>query len=179
MVSDIANLAIDGLLDEIIVFCRRAGIAETTFGRLAVNDGKLVSRLRDGRRVAADTRERIRRYILDHWNDRLGPGVPPEVAALPQELARLAEERGREAQTNFRFFDNRQKYLLFVNTCSEKAVIADRVAAEAESIEASPPALRIFDAGMGDGNLLSLALRELHARMPLVPFYVVGKENSC
>lgn len=178
MKSDAASLAIDGLLDEIRVFCRRAGIAETTFGRLAVNDGKLVARLRNGRRVAADTRERIRRYILEHWNDRLGPGVPPETSALPQDLARLAEERGREAQTNFRFFDNRQKYLLFVNTCSEKQVIADRVAAEAENIAASPPALRVFDAGMGDGTVLSRALRALHARMPLVPFYVVGKEIS-
>ena len=26
----------------------------------------------------------------------------------------------------FRFYDNRQKYLLFVNTCSEKWVVAQR-----------------------------------------------------
>ena len=28
----------------------------------------------------------------------------------------------------FRFFDNREKYLLFVSTCNEKQIIADRVA---------------------------------------------------
>ena len=32
--------------------------------------------------------------------------------------------------SNFRFYDNRQKYLMFVNTCSEKWVIAQRVAKE-------------------------------------------------
>jgi hypothetical protein len=172
------TLAIDELLEEIRAFCRRAGLAETTFGRLSVNDGKLVSRLRDGRRLAPSTRERIRRYILDHWNDRLGPGVPEDRAVLPEDLARLAEERGRQAQSNFRFFDNRQKYLLFVNTCSEKQVIADRVAAEIDGLTPSPPGLRIFDAGMGDGTVLSRTLRALHAKLPLIPFYVVGKEIS-
>ena len=32
-----------------------------------------------------------------------------------------------DPQRNFRFFDNRQKYLLFVHTCSEKWVVASRV----------------------------------------------------
>ena len=31
----------------------------------------------------------------------------------------------RDPRGNFRFFENRQKYLLFVHTCSEKRVIAD------------------------------------------------------
>ena len=34
-----------GLLDSISEFCRRAGMAESTFGRRAVNDGKFVARL--------------------------------------------------------------------------------------------------------------------------------------
>src|SRR5256885_12029164 len=34
------------------------------------------------------------------------------------------------SEKNFRFFDNRQKYLLFVNTCSEKEVVAGRVGLE-------------------------------------------------
>jgi len=37
------------LLQEISGYCRRVGMAESTFGRLAVNDGKLVSRLQIGR----------------------------------------------------------------------------------------------------------------------------------
>ena len=37
------------LLDSISAFCRGSGIAESTFGRRAVNDGKFVARLRDGK----------------------------------------------------------------------------------------------------------------------------------
>ena len=43
------------LLQEISEYCRRAGIAESTFGRRAVNDGKLASRLRYGGRVTLET----------------------------------------------------------------------------------------------------------------------------
>ena len=54
-----------------------------------------------------------------------------------------------ETQTPFRFYDNRQKYLAFVNTCNEKATVARRAAQELSHLRPSPPALRIFDAGMG------------------------------
>src|SRR2546423_310646 len=47
------------LLGSISDFCRRTGMAESTFGRRAVNDGKFVARLRDGARV---TREMHRRF---------------------------------------------------------------------------------------------------------------------
>ena len=83
-----------------------------------------------------------------------------------------------EPSKNFRFFDNRQKYLLFVNTCGEKAVIAGRVGMELAHIHPQPPALRVFDAGMGDGTVLTRAMREMHRRSPNLPFYVVGKEIS-
>ena len=38
-------------------------MAETTFGRRAVNDGKLVHRLREGKRITIDTLDRIQAYI--------------------------------------------------------------------------------------------------------------------
>ena len=66
----------------------------------------------------------------------------------------------------FRFFDNRQKYLLFVNTCSEKWVVAQRVAMELGNIYPRPPALRIFDAGVGDGTVLTRVMRAMHQRFP-------------
>ena len=78
----------------------------------------------------------------------------------------------------FRFFDNREKYLLFVTTTSEKAVIAERVGRELERINPQPPALKVFDAGMGNGVVLSRVLQDLHCRFPTVPFLVVGKEIS-
>jgi SAM-dependent methyltransferase len=80
--------------------------------------------------------------------------------------------------SNFRFYDNRQKYLMFVNTCSEKWVIAQRVAKELETLSPRPPALRFFDAGVGDGTVLARVLRSLHRRFERVPFYVAAKEIS-
>jgi SAM-dependent methyltransferase len=80
--------------------------------------------------------------------------------------------------SNFRFYDNRQKYLMFVNTCSEKWVIAQRVAKELETLAPQPPALRFFDAGVGDGTVLARVLRSLHRQFERVPFYVGAKEIS-
>ena len=83
-----------------------------------------------------------------------------------------------EDQRAFRFYDNRQKYLLFVNTCSEKWVIAQRAAMELGNIHPRPPAVRMFDAGVGDGTVLARVMRAMHRRFPTFPFYIVGKEIS-
>ena len=78
----------------------------------------------------------------------------------------------------FRFFDNREKYLMFVTTCGEKQVTAERIGLELDQIKPRPPAMRLFDAGMGDGTVLSMVLRDVHRRWPSVPIMVVGKEIS-
>lgn len=78
----------------------------------------------------------------------------------------------------FRFYDNREKYLLFVTTCSEKRAIAERIGAELGELAPEPPALRVFDAGAGDGTVLMRTLRDLHRRFPTVPIQVVAKEIS-
>jgi len=78
----------------------------------------------------------------------------------------------------FRFYDNREKYLLFVTTCSEKWVVADRVGMELDNISPKPPAIRIFDAGMGDATVLTRVMRQVHARLPTVPMLAVAKEIS-
>ncbi len=78
----------------------------------------------------------------------------------------------------FRFYDNRQKYLAFVNTCNEKWKVAARAIQEFNHIRPQPPALRVFDAGVGDGTVLAHAMRALHRRYPTIPFYLVGKEIS-
>src|SRR6478672_5411677 len=81
-------------------------------------------------------------------------------------------------QTPFRFYDNRQKYLAFVNTCNEKAVLAARAARELAHVRPSPPALQIFDAGMGDGTVLSRLMGSVHRNFPTVPLLAVAKEIS-
>jgi hypothetical protein len=83
-----------------------------------------------------------------------------------------------EDHRSFRFFDNREKYLLFVTTCSEKAVLAKRVGVELRMVKPQRPALRIFDAGMGEGTVLNDVMRNMHRRFRHVPWLVVGKEIS-
>jgi hypothetical protein len=78
----------------------------------------------------------------------------------------------------FRFYDNRQKYLAFVNTCNEKSAIARRAADELRHVRPAPPALRIFDAGMGDGTVLGGLMRAMHRMHPTVPLLAVAKEIS-
>jgi SAM-dependent methyltransferase len=96
------------------------------------------------------------------------------MAARPDTLSATVSQD----PSNFRFYDNRQKYLMFVNTCSEKWMVAERTAKELALLAPSPPALRFFDAGMGDGTVLSRVMRAMHAQFPRVPFYVAGKEIS-
>ena len=82
------------------------------------------------------------------------------------------------AKHAFRFFDNREKYLMFVTTCSEKWEVAQRVGREIPYLKPTPPALNLFDAGVGDGTVLTRVMRNLHRQFPAIPFCVVGKEIS-
>ena len=136
------------LLQEISDYCRKTGLAESTFGRRAVNDGKLTSRLRNGGRITTETLDRIKTFMTTHIDregarpmiiERSGrPSTPAFVPAAPP--VPIADND--DPQRNFRFFDNRQKYLLFVNTCSEKWVVANRVTLELANIHPRPPAVR-------------------------------------
>ncbi|HVY57458.1 MAG TPA: hypothetical protein VHA77_06370 [Xanthobacteraceae bacterium] len=181
------------LLQEISDYCRQTGLAESTFGRRAVNDGKLASRLRNGGRITTETLDRIRAFMRTNRSEVVRPAViePPRhtfPAAKPMTIPSATPQIARSAlpaaaisedpQRNFRFFDNRQKYLLFVNTCSEKWVVAHRVSLELANIHPRPPAVRLFDAGVGDGSVLTRVMRAMHDRFPTTPFYVVGKEIS-
>src|SRR3974390_2505248 len=157
----------DEILSQITEFCRKADMAETTFGRRAVNDGKLVHRLREGKRITVDTLERIQAFMAASMPGGL---PPPRGLQVPPEK--------RDPRGNFRVFETRQKYLLFVHPCSEKRVTAARVALELSAIHPRPPALRVFDAGVGDGTVLARGLRGVDNRFPHMPFYVAGRELS-
>ena len=76
----------DEILAQISEFCRNADMAESTFGRRAVNDGKLVARLREGKRITIDTLDRIQAYMAASTPGGMTPrprggGKPPGVEA--------------------------------------------------------------------------------------------------
>jgi SAM-dependent methyltransferase len=179
------------LLQEISDYCRQSGLAESTFGRRAVNDGKLTVRLRNGGRITTDTLDRIHGFIAAHpplgsrpiviegsRETRPSSALPLQPFATRPAAAQPAVGKPGDPQRNFRFFDNRQKYLLFVNTCSEKWEVAHRASAELAHLHPRPPAVRAFDAGVGDGSVLTRVMRAMHDRFTHMPFYVVGKEIS-
>ena len=84
----------------------------------------------------------------------------------------------KEKERAFRFFDNREKYLMFVTTCSEKTAVAERIGQELKHVKPGEQALRVFDAGMGDGSVLSYVMRHMHREFTHIPWVVVGKEVS-
>jgi len=77
-----------------------------------------------------------------------------------------------------RFFDNRAAYLMFTTATDEKSVVAERIGEELAHVGPGEHALRVFDAGMGDGSVLSQVMRKMHREFTHIPFLVVGKEIS-
>src|SRR5438874_10589958 len=100
----------DQILGEIRDYCRETRTAESTFGRLVVNDGKLVSRLRDGAKITTGTLDKVRTYLSEHRT------ASPSAQSRPSSAVRPLNGGAATAiaPPGFRFFDNRQKYLLFV-----------------------------------------------------------------
>jgi hypothetical protein len=187
---------IQQLLNEITDYCKKAEISESTFGRQVVNDGKFVSRLRSGRGVTLKTMNRVREYIRAHppGPDSISekeaalklvdeqfsaPAAPVVRQSLAREVrSEAGEQKNRQARRSFRFYENRQKYLHFVHTCNEKWAISRRAGKELKLLQPSFPALRMFDAGMGDGTVLAYIMQNLHRQFPAVPLFVNAKEMS-
>ena len=179
-------------INEIETYCRDHSMAESTFGRVAVNDGKFVGRLRSGRGVTIKTIERVRGFMTGNGVSEpmsgKNVGITGEASAkknkAPTKSAKQkrttpkSKQNGDDGVKAFRFYDNRQKYLMFVNTCSEKWVVAERVGMELAQVHPQPPALRVFDAGIGDGTVITRVMRDMHRRFPTVPLFIVGKEIS-
>ena len=76
------------------------------------------------------------------------------------------------------FFDSRDKYLSFVNSTNEKSNIAFKLASYLKKTHIQTNALKIFDAGTGEGTVISTLLSAVHERFPEEPVFVIGKEIS-
>ena len=172
------------LLKEIILFCSKNNMAESTFGRLAINDGKLCSRLKDGKDVTLSTSTRIREFINQQKKIKT-PNLLNDNSDLRDQINPVSATSSNSNKNEnspkkgaLRFYDNRQNYLSFINTTNEKWKVAERAARELTHLKPNPPALKLFDAGMGDATILTHLMRSLHRRNPIMPFFVVAKEIS-
>ena len=89
------------LLQEISDYCRKTGLAESTFGRRAVNDGKLAARLRNGGRITTYTLDRIRSFMDDNRAEAITarppiierPSPPRPITARPALAGQRAATR--------------------------------------------------------------------------------------
>lgn len=77
-----------------------------------------------------------------------------------------------------RFFDTRAAYMMFSTATNEKPVVAARIGDELDHVQPGSRALRVLDAGMGDGTVLTEVMRLLHRRYEHVPWLIVAKEIS-
>src|ERR1022692_4875205 len=100
------------LLREISEHCRQTGLAESTFGRRAVNDGKLAARLRNGGRITTETVDRVRAFIASHREQPARAHlavIERKRARLPAAASHVSEPTAAampasDPQRNFRFF---------------------------------------------------------------------------
>lgn len=67
----VRRMSTESLLADIDAFLGRddVKITETTFGRLAVNDGKFVGRLRAGKSLTLNTFEKVQRFMREYKSD--------------------------------------------------------------------------------------------------------------
>ena len=77
-----------------------------------------------------------------------------------------------------RFFDDRLKYLSFIQNTSEKRAISKELAPHIASMPKNRTFLRILDAGTGDGTVKSNVIKTFHKYHPYTSLLITGKEIS-
>lgn len=88
---------VQDLLAEITAFIGERGITETTFGRMAVNDGKLLGRLRAGSTVTIATVDRARAFIAAERSRASQPEPAVERPAIERQPGQPGEAPDAEA----------------------------------------------------------------------------------
>lgn len=171
------NIAL--LVKDVRAFCDRHGIAESTFGRHAVNDGKLINRIAGGSWIESETERRVREFM-----DRVEKGEVvlrgrPKRKKSDANANKMAELISSESSVrtpgSFAFHEQRQRFHIFANTTNEGWVVADRVSAELADVTPGPDGFRLLYTPMDNGIILTRTLRALHALHPDVPVLVVMK----
>ena len=77
-----------------------------------------------------------------------------------------------------RFFDDRLKYLSFIQNTSEKKAISQKLYPHIAGLSQNKSYLRILDAGTGDGTVKSNVIKSFHRYHPYTSLLITGKEIS-
>lgn len=173
------NEDITALVEKVRNFCARHGIAESTFGRHAVNDGKLVSRISSGSWIEEETARRVHDFMERAERGEVALRGRPKRKKSDSNATKMAELISSESSVrtpgSFAFHEQRQRFHIFANTTNESWVVADRVATELADLSPGPDGFRLLYTPMDNGIILTRTLRALHALHPDVPVLVVMK----
>ena len=77
-----------------------------------------------------------------------------------------------------RFFDDRLKYLSFIQNTGEKKAISEKIYSHIASLSQNISYLRVLDAGTGDGTIFSNIVKSFHRFHPYTSLLITGKEVS-
>jgi hypothetical protein len=158
-------------------FCEKYGVAESTFGRLSVNDGKLVSRIASGSRIKRETARRMVKFMeqVDLGEVRLRgrPRRKKDQSAAETMAELISQETSIRTPGSFAFHEQRQRFHIFASTTNESWLLADRIAKDLDRLTPGPEGIRIFYAPMDNGITLTRSLRAVHAKFPDLPVLVV------
>jgi len=160
-------------------FCAAHGIAESTFGRHAVNDGKFVSRISKGSWIAPETEQRVRAFMQKAERGEIVLRGRPRRKKSESRAYKMAELISQETSIrtpgSFAIHEQRHRFHVFAATTNEAWVHADIITEDLLQLDPVPKVFRIFYAPMDNGITLARVLRALHAHHPDVPVQVVLK----
>ncbi|MDB4243775.1 hypothetical protein N9840_00135 [Gammaproteobacteria bacterium] len=77
-----------------------------------------------------------------------------------------------------RFFDNRLKYLSFIQNTDEKSKISEEIYPFIKKLPKNKTFIKILDAGTGDGTIKSNLIKSFHKYHPNTSLIITGKEIS-
>ena len=77
-----------------------------------------------------------------------------------------------------RFFDDRLKYLSFIQNTEEKKAISEKFFSHVAGLSENRSYIRILDAGTGDGTIFSNIIKSFHKYHPYTSLLIAGKEIS-
>lgn len=167
------------LVKEIKAFCEKHGIAASTFGRLAVNDGKFVSRISGGSWIAPETAKRARDLMDRAERGEVVLRGRPRRKKSESNAYSMAELVNQETSIrtpgNYAIHEQRHRYHVFGATTNVSWVQADQISEDLLRLTPSSNGLRLLYSPMDNGITLTRALRALHANFPDLPIQVVIK----